>query len=70
MTPRSNDELGHAAYGAYARFVGNKTVHGDDMWTWEELPPHIAQAWMCAAVTVKGLIALEERALREKETSE
>ena len=46
-------ELGKIVYQAYGDDVGNVNYLGKPMPTWEELPEHIAHAWMVAAVAVK-----------------
>jgi len=70
----TSEELGRAAYEAYARSVDFKSVHDDDLWAWDELPARIAAAWACAAAAVRGRVIAEERAAnrptatRESET--
>jgi hypothetical protein len=64
----SNEDLGRAAYEAYAQAVDNTSVRGDDLWRWSDLPQRVALAWITAAIAVKTRVAIEERAQRESET--
>lgn len=66
----TNGELGQLTYETYARLVGNKSVHGEDLLPWKLLPTHVSLAWMGAAAAVRGQVALEERQLPSRSWSE
>lgn len=43
---------GRAAYTTYAEAVGGVSVHGDRLWSWDEMRennPKVAEAWNLAA---------------------
>jgi hypothetical protein len=45
-----DEALGRAAYQAYCKAVGNKSVHGEELPQWEQQAEHIKDAWCEAAV--------------------
>lgn len=65
MSGLTSDDLGRAAYEAYGRSVNHKTVAGDDMWQWDELPIHLREAWVTAAIAVRTKLEIAHRSLVE-----
>jgi hypothetical protein len=45
-----DEALGRAAYQAYCKAVGNKSVRGEELPQWEQQAEHIKDAWCEAAV--------------------
>jgi hypothetical protein len=52
-------EYGRCAYDTYRFSVGGHSVHGDKLWTWDEMRernPKVAAAWQDAAEAVARLV--------------
>jgi hypothetical protein len=45
-------ELGRIAYEAYVASCGGKSVHGEDLPSWDDQAPEIRQHWQAAADAV------------------
>lgn len=51
--------LGQCAYEAYSAKVGGRSVHGDTLWTWDEMcenSPAVAEAWGEAGMAIARLL--------------
>lgn len=56
VLPQYGKSLGQVAYEAYAVKVGNKSVKGDTLPSWDDQKPEIKAAWDAAGQAVGDMV--------------